>query len=122
MKEKLLRYFKEKLSDLKFLDKYLPFALIVICVVSARFIESELIVFLIYIVALAIYVCRRYDARIFVGTAMFLLVACAVILSLGYEHYANEVAIWAYYFLVIGVVGLLIDCLKKHTHDERRHI
>jgi len=113
MKEKLLRCFKEKLSDLKSLDEYLPFALTVICVVSARFIESEWIVFLTYIVALAIYVWRRYDARIFVGTAMFLLVACAVILSLGYKHYANEVAIWAYYFLVVGVVGLLVDYLKS---------
>jgi len=37
---------KIKLSNLKVIDDVLPYALIIICAASARFIESELTVFL----------------------------------------------------------------------------
>jgi len=114
----ILRMVREKLDDLKALDDYLPFALIAICVVSARFIESELMVILIYMGALAIYVWRKYDARMFVCAAMFLLLACGVLLAVGYEVYANIVAVWAYYFLVIGVIGLLIAHLREKKNDK----
>jgi len=120
MKERvvILRRLWKRRSGLGFLDEYLPFALVVICVASARFIASELFVFLIYIGALAIYVWRRYDARLFVGTAILLLFACAVILVAGYEDFANEVAVWAYYFLVIGVGGLFIDYLREGEAEK----
>jgi len=56
---------------------------------------------------------RRYDARMFVGTAIFLLLACTVLLVCGYEKFADKVAVWAYYFLVVGVIGLFIDYLEE---------
>jgi len=107
--ENILRMVRERLSDLKALDDYLPFALIAICVVSARFVGSELMVLLIYLGALAIYIWRRYDARMFIATAMFLLIACAVLVIVGYEGYVNIVAVWVYHFLIIGVIGLLVN-------------
>lgn len=110
---------KVRLPDLKSIDEILPFALIILCVVAARFIESELAVFLIYIAALIIYVWRGYDARMFVGTAIFLLFACAVILASGYERHADQVAVWAYYFLVVGVIGLFIDYLREGRNEKR---
>jgi len=112
---KLLKL-KIKLPNLKVIDEVLPYALIIVCVASARFIESELTVFLIYIASLAIYVWRGYDARMFVGTAIPLLLACAVLLASGYEKFADKVAVWAYYFLVIGVVGLFI----AHLREQRK--
>jgi len=123
LKLHVLDKLKGRLSNLnlKSIDEILPYALVVVCVVSARFIESELTVFLIYIVALAIYVWRKYDARMFVGAAILLLVGCAVLLSVGYESYADMVAVWAYYFLVIGVIGLLIDYLREGG-DEKKNI
>ncbi|RLC34173.1 MAG: hypothetical protein DRZ76_03190 [Candidatus Nealsonbacteria bacterium] len=104
---------KQKISGLKAIDDYLPFALIVICVVSATFIENNLYVFLVFIMALVAYVWRRYDVRIFVGIAIFLLVACIVLLAFGYESQADKVAVWAYYFLVNGAAGLFIDYLRE---------
>ena len=110
---------KVVLSNLKSIDEVLPYALIIICVVSARFIESELIVFSIYIVSLVIYVWRRYNVKMFVGTAIFLLLVCAVLLASGYEKFADKVAVWVYYFLVIGVIGLFIDSLREGEDDEK---
>ena len=103
---------KVGLSNLKSIDEVLPYALIIICVASARFIESELIVFPIYIVSLVIYVWRRYDARIFIGAAIFSLLTCAILLIGGCEKTADRAAVWAYYFLVVGIIGLFIDYLR----------
>ena len=114
---KLLKL-KIKLPNLKAIDEVLPYALIIVCVASARFIESELTVFLIYITALALYVWRGYDARMFVGTAILLLLACAVLLAGGYENYADKVAVLTYYFLVIGVVGLFIAYLREERKTK----
>lgn len=80
--------------------------------------ESELIVFLVYVACLIIYVRRKYDSRMFVGTAIFLLVECAILLAMGYGYYANELAIIAYYFLVDGVAGLFINYLRKEKKSQ----
>jgi len=116
---KLLKL-KIKLSKLKIIDEVLPYALIIVCVVSARFIKSELIVFLIYITSLVIYVWRRYDVRMFIGTAIFLLLTCAILLAGRYEKIANEVAVWVYYFLVLGAIGLSIDYLRGEVSTEKK--
>jgi len=104
---------KSRIKLPKFIDEILPFALVVICVASGRFVRSELIVFLVFIGALVFYVWRRYDARILVAAGIFLLAACSVLLAGGAEKFANEVAVWAYYFLVIGVFGLLIARIRE---------
>ena len=103
---------KIKWSSLEVIDKVLPYVLVIICVASASFIGSELIVFPIYIVSLVIYVWRRYDARIFIGAAIFSLLTCAIFLIGGCEKTADRAAVWAYYFLVVGIIGLFIDYLR----------
>ena len=115
----MLSKLKIKRSSLEVIDKVLPYVLVVIRVASARFIESELIVFPIYIASLIIYVWRRYNVKMFVGTAIFLLLVCAVLLASGYEKFADKVAVWVYYFLVIGVIGLFIDSLREGEDDEK---
>jgi hypothetical protein len=97
-------------------DEFMPFILIIICVLVARF-GSELLVLAVFIATLGIYAWRRYDSRMLVGTAIFLLVVCAVLLAKGSESLANDVAIWAYYFLVIGVLGLFIEYLREGHGD-----
>ena len=98
---------------LKAIDDLLPFVLIIVCVGCARFIRSELIVFSVFLATLAVYAWRKYDCRLLVAIAIILLVACAVLLAEGMESFANRVAIWAYYFLVIGVIGLLIEYVRE---------
>jgi len=106
-----------KLSGPRPLKHVIPLILVIICVASTRFIDSEAVVTLVFLAMLAIYVWRRYDSRIFVGTALFLLVLCAVLLAKGSESSANEVAIRSYYFLVVGVLGLFIEYLREKKHE-----
>jgi len=113
-----LRLKGKKLPKPKFIEEIIPFILIIICVAAAKFIASEAVVFAVFLISLAIYAWRRYNSRIFVGSAIFLLVVCAVLLASGSESYANEVAILTYYFLVVGVLGLFIEYLREKKHEN----
>lgn len=103
--------------SIRYLNDLAPFTLIVLCVASARFL-STVPTLGVFTFTLAIYTLLRYDSRIFVGTAFFLLVLCAVLSAKGSESFANEVATWVYYFLVIGVIGLSIDHLREKKHGS----
>ncbi|MFQ6126423.1 MAG: hypothetical protein ACE5OT_05245 [Candidatus Hadarchaeaceae archaeon] len=105
------------MAKLKSIDDFLPFILVIICVASARFLGSEVQVLAVFILTLAIFAWRRYDARILVGTALFFLVVCATLLATGSERYSNEVAIWMYYFLAVGILGLFIEYLRERHED-----
>jgi hypothetical protein len=108
-----LRLKGKKLPKPMSIEEIIPFIPIVICAAAAKFIASGIFVLAVFIITLAIYAWRKYDSRMLVGTALFLLVVCAVLLVSGSERYANEVAIWAYYFLVIGVLGLFIEYMRE---------
>ena len=95
----------------------LPLMLIALCIAVASF-NRDLITLLVFAAALGIYTWRRYDSRMFVGTAISLLVVCAVLLALGDEYHANQVAVWAYYSLATGVLGLLIEYIRE---ERRQH-
>ena len=108
------------LHHLRFIDTVLPFALVIASVVSARFVESELTVFLIFIATVAVYAWRRYDAKIMVAVALLLLIGCALVFVIGAGRYANKVTFWAYYFVVIGMFGLLITDQRKRKEKAKR--
>ena len=98
---------------LRSVEYYVRFVLIGVCVAAARFLESDLVVFAVFLVTLVVYVVRGYDCRLLVASFIVLLVFAAVFLALGNEFYANKVAVWAYYFLVIGVVGLVVEYVRE---------
>lgn len=60
---------------------------------------------------------KKFDSRIFVGTAIILLIASAYVLSNANEAFANSIAITAYYFLVLGVLGSLLEYLRENKSD-----
>jgi len=101
------------LRGLRSLEYYVRFVLIAVCVAAARFFESDVVVFSVFLATLVVYVVRGYDCRLLVGSFMVLLVFAAVFLALGNEFYANRVAVWAYYFLVVGVVGLFVEYVRE---------
>lgn len=103
--------------SMRYLDGLASLALIVMCGASAIFLPPVL-TFGIYIFTLALYVLLRYDSRMFVGTAIFLLVVCAALPTFGSESQVNQVAIWAFCFLVVGVLGLLIERLRERTRER----
>ena len=80
------------------------------------------IFFWIFFVAMLLW---RFDSRIAIGGALMCLIAIPILLvahrNFGYvegEVWSEKVAVWAYYFLVIGVVGQIVEyiSLKKNDH------
>jgi len=114
---KLLKL-KIKSINLEIIDNVLPYLLTIICIASASLIKSDLIVFSICIASLSVYIWRRYDARIFIGASIFSLLTCAMLLAAGCEKNADRAAILTYYFLVVGVIGLLVNYLRE-GEDEK---
>jgi|Deesub1362A_J573_1020465.scaffolds.fasta_scaffold00662_22 MinD-like ATPase involved in chromosome partitioning or flagellar assembly len=73
------------------------------------------IVFAFYFLAALIY---RIDARYPVLAAIASLVLAAVLLAQRKEDLANRVAIYAYYFLVVGVLLNLVEYLRESREEE----
>lgn len=46
----------------------------------------------------------RLDSRISIGFALVGLITIPILLTFEYEQWAEQVAVWVYFFLVIGVV------------------
>jgi hypothetical protein len=115
-KQKILPKKSERLTMFRFryLNLLASIALIIICVASAVFL-SPVLKLVSFSFTLIIYILLRYDSRFFLGTAIFIIILSALLLSTSDSTIANEAAIIAYYFLVIGVLGLLIEYLRKDT-------
>ena len=101
------------LPGLKTIESIVPFVLIMICAISAKFMGSEVLILLVFLLVLGIYVWRKYDPRILLATALFLLTASIPILVVGSETESNKVAIWAFYFLVISIIGFCVEHVRK---------
>jgi hypothetical protein len=56
----------------------------------------------------------------FIIAFMILLIIAAIYLSIGNEAYANEIAIYAYYALVIGVLLQLASYIKYARKEEKQ--
>jgi len=95
------------------LDRILPFFLIIASVAAAMYIPSEIGVLSAFIITLTIYILRRYDFRLLIGMGVFLLLLSAAAFVWRNETSANQIAIPAFYFLAIGVIGMLIDLIRS---------
>jgi len=60
-----------------------------------------------------VYYLLKGDSRYFTGCAIVLLIATAYLLTITPESYANKIAVYAYYMLVIGVLGALLEYLRE---------
>ena len=99
---------------------YAPFALAILCTASLRFMKQEYLVLSVFLVTLVVYVVRKYDSRILIGFAIILLMSTAVVLVMGLESHAENIAILAYYFLVIGVIAQFIEYLREGNEDSKK--
>jgi len=119
--ERALAYCKGKPITVR---KVIPFFLPILSLISAHFVfTSDLGVFLSIIILIPIYVIFKFDGRILAGTAIILLITAAVILAIyNNEDAANLAAIYAYWFLVDGVVCEIIEYVREErqkTSSER---
>jgi len=94
------------------LDQVLPFFLVIALVAAAIYIPSEIGVLSAFIITLAIYILRRYDFRLLIGMGVCLLLLSAAAFAWRSETSANQIAISAFYFLAIGVIGMLINFIR----------
>jgi len=105
---------------LKPVDRYWQ-PLMIITGIAALFLLGERIqdtagrlIFLYLFAAIA----YKIDGRISVAAGLILLVAAALSVGRGREIFANRIAIYAYYFLVVGIVLQLIEYVRDGG-DER---
>ena len=90
-----------------------------ICVVIAfTFKENEelrtFLIFAFYFVVSLIY---SLDSRYPIAAAILLLISAAIFLPKD-EAFANKLAIYAYYFLVVGVALQLIEYIKEQRKED----
>lgn len=108
--------------QLRYLDALAPFTLIVMCIIFSLFLSSSLTL-CAFLFTLVTYILLSYDSRLFMGTAVLLLMFSAGFLSTGNSIIANKIAITAYYFLVAGILAILSDYvreeLKRQKHAEK---
>ena len=95
-----------------YLDKLAPVALIFMCGVFTR-LSSPILNISIFAFTFVIYILLRYDLRFFVGAAISLLMLSAGFQAIGGSYVANELATIACYFLILTVLGLLIEHFRK---------
>ncbi len=110
--ERALAYYKGKPITA---EKVIPFFLPILSLISAHFVfTSDLGIFLSIVILIPIYVVFKFDGRILAGTAIILLIIAAIILAIyNNEDAANLAAIYAYWFLVDGVVCEIIEYVRE---------
>lgn len=100
-----------------------------LCTISLVIILSLLLIWKFSVEAIILWmiICTflfyGWDNRIITGTALVFLMSCPILLILEKENTAEEMAIYAYYFLVMAVVLRIVEYWKeskeKKTVDER---
>lgn len=111
-----MRSFRKKLQSVSF---FVPYLFVVLVVVLVRFVfTSDLHVFLVFMGLTVTYIVLKFDGRILVGMALVCLVLAAINLAVGNDAYANQVAIYAYWFLVSGVICLLAEYLREKPSEK----
>ena len=101
-----------------FLNKY-RFLILIFCGVGILFdifflkLTSDFLIFFLmglWVLAVRYY---KFEGRVSVGVALGFLVLCPLLLILKKEAIAEKAAIWAYMFLVVGVIQMLIEVRKE---------
>jgi hypothetical protein len=132
-KELELKKFAQSFSlSIKALASYpkknpLKFSLIIIAIFSYIYflfwlypkLSFDEFAFFLLLLYIPISLKLKLDERYPIAVAIFLLILSAITLAQGFEEKANLIAIYAYYFLVIGVSLLFIDFLRNKEKYEK---
>jgi len=62
----------------------------------------------------------KFEGKASVGLALGFLILCPLLLIFKKESIAEKVAIWAYMFLVVGVVQLFVEYLKEERKSAEK--
>lgn len=94
----------------------LPYISVVVVIMVSHFTfyNDDMLMLSLFLVLIPIFVFFRFDARIPIGYALLMLGLTAIALGfINNENFANQLAIYAYWLLVVGVACLLIEYLRE---------
>ena len=103
------------------LKSQIPYILVAVSILTAHlfFRTNDLLVFTSFILLIPFFVILKFDGRIPVAYAILLLILTAFILAFQKnEDLANQVAIYAYWLLVVGVTCLTIEYLREEVKKK----
>lgn len=83
----------------------------------SRAVSIDELAFFILLAYIPISLKLKLDERYPIAIALLLLILCAITLAQGFEDYANMIAVYTYYFLVIGVILLFIGHVRSSHSD-----
>lgn len=118
MKSKKEKFKKEKFSVITFFKDFIelivshPYKTLMVVFIFwflGNFWEFEVSFF---VALFFLFLILEFDYRILIGFALLFLLSCPVFLILEKDAKAEQMAIYAYYLLFIGVVLILIENVK----------
>ncbi|MCK5030514.1 MAG: hypothetical protein KAR64_03520 [Thermoplasmatales archaeon] len=101
----------------------LSYILVVVVILVSHFVfqTEDFATFLSFLILIPIFVFFRFDVRIPIGYALLMLALSALTLAFyKSESFANQLAIYAYWLLVVGTTCLLIEYLREQRVSNRR--
>ena len=94
------------------MDKFAPFSLIILCIAVGG-LSSPLLKFGIWGLTLVLITILRYDSRLFVGAAIFLLLSSLIFIAGNGSAIADQISIISYYFLIVGILSFLLEYFRE---------
>ena len=101
----------------------IPYVSVFISILLSHFIfkSQDLQTFLSFMVLIPIFAFFKFDGRIPVGYALLMLFLSAIVLAFyKNEVLANQLSIYAYWLLVVGVVCLTIEYIREQRKSRKK--
>ena len=115
----LIKGINKGINDIKKTRWYWLLILIFIVLLFIWQLSLENIIFLTLFVSFALY---DWNSRVVAAGALFSLVLCSILLIAKQDVYAEQMAIYTFYFLVITVVLRIIEYKRRpELFNENRH-
>ena len=114
---------KRKNKEMRDLKSQIPYILVLISIVLSHFVfeGEDLKTFFSFIVLIPIFAIFKFDGRIPVGYALLMLILAAIVLAFyKNENLANQLSIYAYWLLVVGVICLTIEYIREQRSSKRK--
>jgi len=104
-------------------ESQIPYILVLIFILVSHLIfKGEVLkTFLLFIFLIPTFTIFKFDGRIPVVYALLLLILTAIVLAVyGNEYLANQLSIYAYWLLVVGVICLTIEDIREQNPLNER--
>ena len=62
----------------------------------------------------------KFEGRVSISLALGFLILCPFLLIFNKETIAEKSAVWAYMFLLVGVIQMIIEYIRKEGKDAKK--